>query len=613
VRVLGTVSEAFDQTQITSFNDVSVVSSGHALPAATAINLPVTAIADFEAFESMYVTFPQALVIAEYFNYDRFGEIVLSTDRLIQPTAVFEPGSVQQGDLADLNTRSQITLDDGRSTQNPDPAIHPNGSEFNLGNLFRGGDTVSDATGVLDYRFSLYRIQPTLAGDYSSENPRTATPDDVGGSVKVSSFNVLNYFNGNGLGGGFPTSRGASDLNEFNRQRDKIIAAMVAIDADIFGLMEIENDGYGANSAIQDLVNGLNDATAAGTFAFIDPGVPVIGTDEIAVGMIYQPARVTPLGGSAILDSSVDPLFLDDKNRPALAQSFSEIASNGVFTIAVNHLKSKGSDCNDVADPDLGDGAGNCNLTRTDAAMALVDWLDSDPTGSNDADFIILGDLNSYDKEDPIDVLTGAGYTDLAAQFGGEFAYSYVFDGQIGYLDYALASPVLSGQVSGATEWHINADEPDLIDYLTTFKAPAQDAIYAPDPYRSSDHDPVIAGLELLGFDFSGFLQPINNLPDVNSEKAGSSIPVKFSLAGFQGMDVIVAGYPQSQSIACDNSSSGSSLATNTAGNSGLSYDADEDQYVYVWKSEKSWAGTCRRLVVLLIDGSYHYADFNFR
>ncbi len=155
---------------------------------------------------------------------------------------------------------------------------------------------------------------------------------------------------------------------------------------------------------------------------------------------------------------------------------------------------------------DIGDGAGNCNLTRTAAAQALVDWLSSDPTGSGDSDFLIIGDLNSYDKEDPIDAIirgaddilgTGDDYTDLAYELLGEDAYSYVFDGQIGYLDYALASAELFDEITGMTYWHINADEPDLIDYDTTFKQDAQDLIYAPDVYRSSDHDPVIVGLSV--------------------------------------------------------------------------------------------------------------------
>ena len=89
------------------------------------------------------------------------------------------------------------------------------------------------------------------------------------------------------------------------------------------------------------------------------------------------------------------------------------------------------------------------------------------------------------------------GYVDLVNSFLGEDAYGYVFDGQIGYLDHALASSALNDDVTGATIWHINADEPDLIDYDTSFKRPNQDAIYAPDAYRSSDHDPVIVGLDV--------------------------------------------------------------------------------------------------------------------
>jgi hypothetical protein len=232
----------------------------------------------------------------------------------------------------------------------------------------------------------------------------------------------------------------------------------------------------------------------AGTYDYIATGA--IGTDAIRQAVIYKSATVTPVGTYAILDSSVDPRFLDDYNRPVLAQAFQDNLTGGIFTLAVNHLKSKGSDCNAVGDPDLGDGAGNCNLTRMHAAEALVDWLAGDPTGSGDADVLIMGDLNSYDKEDPIDVLLAGGYTDLVGYFLGEYAYTYLFDGQLGYLDHA-ASAELFDEVAGVTTWHINADEPDLIDYDMSFKQDAQDALYAPDAYRSSDHDPTIVGLEV--------------------------------------------------------------------------------------------------------------------
>lgn len=484
VSVEGTVAEYFGKTQITSLTNVTVISSGNALPTTMPLSLPVTAVSDFESYEGMLVTFPQELIIAEYYNFDRYGEIVLTSERHLSPTAEFEPGSYEVFQAMDDYLLGKITLDDGRTSQNPDPAIHPNGEIFNLDNLFRGGDVVQNVTGVMDYSFDLYRIQPTQGADYFATNHRPASPEGTGGDLKVASFNVLNYFITFG-------ERGADNMEEFNRQRDKIIAALAAIDADVVGLVEIEN--HPSDAAIADLVNGLNAVVGTGTYDYIATGA--IGTDEIRVAIIYKPATVSPLGDYAILDSTVDPRFIDSLNRPTLAQTFMDDTTGGVFTIAVNHLKSKGSACPD--DPDLGDGAGNCNLTRTAAAHALVDWLSSDPTGSGDPDFLIIGDLNAYDKEDPIDVFINAGYVDLAYELLGEEAYSYVFDGRIGYLDYALASAGMMNEITGMTYWHINADEPDLIDYDTSFKKDAQDLIYAPDVYRSSDHDPVIIGLSV--------------------------------------------------------------------------------------------------------------------
>jgi predicted extracellular nuclease len=498
VRVEGAVSEFGGLTEISSFTGVTVMSSGNPLPAASSLSLPVASLNDHEAFEGMYVTFPQALVISDYFNFDRFNEILLTSERHLTPTAEFEPGpaAVAAANAFPLDT---ITLDDGRTISNPDPAIHPNGMDFDLTNLFRGGDTLQNVTGVLSYAFGQYRIQPTQGADHFNDNPRTAEPDPVGGSSRIVSFNALNYFSTiddgvNDICG--PSQifecRGADNADEFARQRAKTIAALTTIDADVVGLLEIENNIN--DDALIDLVSGLNDASGPGTYDYVSTGT--IGTDAIKVALLYKPASVSPVGAHAILDSSVDGRFIDTKNRPTLAQTFMNNSTGGVFTVAVNHLKSKGSPCDDVSDPDTGDGSGNCNLTRAAAAEALVDWLAGDPTGSGDDDFIIIGDLNSYDKEDPVDAILAGGYTDLIHVFRGEDAYSFVFGGQTGYLDYALAGEDLLDEVTGATEWHINADEPDLIDYDTSFKQPNQQAIYAPDAYRSSDHDPVIVGLD---------------------------------------------------------------------------------------------------------------------
>jgi hypothetical protein len=193
------------------------------------------------------------------------------------------------------------------------------------------------------------------------------------------------------------------------------------------------------------------------------------------------------------MTSAVDPRWLDNRNRPGLTQRFASTETGEEFVVSVNHLKSKGSACSES--PDLGDGQGNCSQVRTDAAAALTEWLNT--TVAPDGRAIVIGDLNSYDHEDSIDRFVAGGFTDLEKQFNGEHAYSYVFDGQIGYLDYALAQPELTADVSGVSAWHINSDEPSLIDYDMSFKQPAQDALWAPDPYRSSDHDPVIVGLNL--------------------------------------------------------------------------------------------------------------------
>jgi len=516
VRVMGTISEPFTLTRLTPTSPVLICSSGNTIPA-TEVFLPVTAVTDFEKYESMLVTFPQALIISEYFNFDRFGEVVLTSTRHMTPTAFVEPGAPAQAAAAAFLI-DKITIDDGRTNSNPDPAFHPDGSIFTMDNLFRGGDTVQNVTGIMDYDFSLYRIQPTTSATHTPANPRPTAPDITEGDLKVASFNVLNYFvtldtDVESSDGDDPTDpcgptggkdcRGADNAEEFDRQKAKIVAALAAINADIFGLMEIENDSsVSGNNAVADLVSGLNAVVGAGTYDYIVTGA--IGSDAIKQAILYKLNSVSPVGDEKILDSTVAPSFNDSLNRPVLAQVFKDNKTGVQFVVAVNHLKSNGSAC--VGDPDLGDGQGNCNLTRKSAAMAMVDWLANPTYFSGIQKSLIIGDLNSYDKEDPIDMIklgaddtagTADDYLDMVFEKQGDLAYGYVFDGQTGYLDHALANQPMAEDIVDINFWHINADEPDLIDYDTSFKAPAQDALYAPDAYRSSDHDPVIVTLKL--------------------------------------------------------------------------------------------------------------------
>ncbi|OAI10476.1 hypothetical protein A1507_04125 [Methylomonas koyamae] len=503
VHLVGSVAETYCMTRLENVSSVEVCSSGNPLPAAVAVNLPFDSAGnDPERWEGMLIHLPQTLTVTENYNLARYGEFLLSSGgRLLTPTQVAAPGQAAN-DVAAQNALNQLLIADGSNQQNPDPVIYPQPAGLSAANSLRSGAMVAGASGVLTYDFGVYRLQPTQPLTFTAGNPRPANPAPNGpGSLKVASFNVLNYFNGNGLGGGFPTARGANTLAEFNRQRAKIVVALHQLDADVVGLMEIENDGYGSNSAIADLVNGLNQLAGAGSYAFVNPGRGKIGSDEIAMGLIYKPGKVGLAGAAAILDGSVDPQFLDTKNRPALAQTFLDKASNKLLTVAVNHLKSKGSACDDVNDPDTGDGQGNCNLTRTTAATALANWLAGDPTQQGAANSLIIGDLNSYAQEDPITALKSAGYQNLLETFvGNQTAYSYVFDGAAGYLDHALANASLAAQVKTASEWHINADEPHALDYNVEFKTAGQvDSFYAADAYRSSDHDPLLVKLFVPG------------------------------------------------------------------------------------------------------------------
>jgi predicted extracellular nuclease len=518
VRVTGFARERFTQTALNGTNSnntpvTNIVNCGTGSVTPVDVTMPFASLTELERYEGMLVRFPQSLVIAEYFNYDRFGEIVLALPLEGEPrpfsgTAIDEPGAAANARTL-ANSLRRITLDDAQSAQNPPVLRHPNGDPFSLANRFRGGDTVQNAVGVLGFDFSLYRIFPTGPADYTAENPRPAEPEPVGGNLRVAAMNTLNFFvtldttisdSGPGPCGANQNldCRGADadQPDEFSRQRDKLLTALSGLDADVIGLNELESTP-GAEP-LESIVAGMPG------YAYINTGP--IGTDAIKVGMIYRSAVVTPVGAYQILDSTDDPRFIDTKSRPSLAQTFEVNATGARFTVVVNHLKSKGSACDDVGDPDLGDGQGNCSQTRRAAAEALVDWLATDPTGSGDPDFIIMGDLNSYAQEDAIDEIkagsddtagTGDDFTNLIAQFQGPYAYSYTFDGQAGYLDHALANASLLSQVTGAAEWHINSDEPDILDYDTSFKPAAQEALYEVNAYRTSDHDPVVVGLNL--------------------------------------------------------------------------------------------------------------------
>jgi len=504
VRVTGTVVEftpSGANRSYTEMKDVTAavpLSAGHSV-APTNIALPN---ARLDQVEGMLVRFTNPLTISQTAYVGSRGELTLSSGRLEIPTNRYAPRSAEAQALAAANANNRIVLDDGLFTT---PTVIPYIGE---GPTVRAGDTVSDLTGVVDFGAlggggAGFKLQPTVAPVISRDNPREGAPALPEGNVKVASANVLNFFTtftngmnhlgettaGCQIGGSISRGncRGADNLVEYVRQRDKIVAELKGIDADVFGLMEIQNDGdYSAGV----LVDSLNAAYGATVYAVV-PKPPATGTDAIRVAMIYKPGKLT-LAGPALSDAD------GMNNRPPMAQTFT--ASNGgKFTLVVNHLKSKGScPTGGGANADNGDGQSCWNGTRVQQAQRLVgSFLPQVVATAKDPDVLVIGDMNSYGMEDPIATITAAGYVNQLERFVRPLGmpYSYVFGHEAGYLDHALASNALSPQVQGAAEWHVNADEPEVIDYNTDGKP--QD-LYNALPYRASDHDPVVVTLNLL-------------------------------------------------------------------------------------------------------------------
>lgn len=450
-------------------------------------------------YQGMLVSIPNTLTVSENYNYGRYGELSLSTQRLYIPTNLYPANSEQAKNLAQQNLLSKIILDDGYNNQNRTPWLP---EKFSASQSLRTGDQLQNVQGILEYRFNKWRIQPIL--NYPkpvviSSNTRQEIPAKLSQNIRVAAFNVLNY--DNGLQKGFPTERGAHSEAEFKKQHQKIISALKNINADVYGLMEIANNGYSDKSAVAYLVQALG----ADWKYVIPPQSDRLGTDAIAVAIIYNSKRVKTVNAASIFDDKTE------KNRVTMAQSFQAITGGKTFTVIPNHLKSKGSCPEDKTsmDADQGDGQGCWNPTRVKAVEQLMQWVAKNPTQVTKPHVLLLGDLNSYAKEDPILALEKANYKVLLndEKIGqGKQAYSYVFGvdsnlqgyGGAGNLDHAIADQDLYPYVKRSFAWHINADEPTALDYNEEFKTDEQILqFYADDAYRSSDHDPVIVDLDL--------------------------------------------------------------------------------------------------------------------
>ena len=518
VRLVGEVGERSGQTAIENVSHIEILDSGNPLPnTTTSVTLPFANAIALEAYEGMRVRFPQTLTVTSTENLGQFGEVVLSSrGRLWQPTQIASPGAAANA-VATANALDRIIFDDGSTEEYP-ADLRLLDREFDAASqTLRGGDTATGVAGIVGEMGGEYRVQVTEAIDFARTNSRPATPPAVDGSLQVASFNLNNYFTtfDNGSNGAL----GADRLTEFTRQRDKIAIALAAIDADIIALTELENNGYGPGSAIANLTDALNELVGAGTYEFVNPGVPMLGSGAIASGFLYKRAVVSEAGTAAFLETP--GIFQgENTNTPPLTQTFVVTESgNPSFgekvTLAVSDFKSKAG-TGTGANIDAGDGQGNWNQTRVEGANALTAWLATDPTAAGDSDVLVVGDLNAYAREDPIAAIEGAGYTNLDTT-----SYSSSNGGAWGTLDYAFANSSLAPQITGVGRWRINADEPAIFDYNEEFQSAAQlNNWYNADPYRAGDRDPMVIGLNLE--------TPISPIPVTNQppENRLPAIPV---------------------------------------------------------------------------------------
>lgn len=487
VAARGSVSERFGQTQVAARDAAAVCEDGTAadLPAAAPLDLPADDAAR-ERLEGMRVAPVDVLTVSEVFDLTSFGELTLSEGgRLVQPTELARPGTPEALAIAEGNALRSIVLDDG-SDSRVSVATRP----------YLGPDTpvrVGDrldlvAPLVLGYGFDAWRLQPadgTADGTFVGQNTRPADVEDVGGDVQVGAFNVLNYF----LTRTGADARGARTDAAFEKQAAKIVAAIEEMDADVLALMEIEDTastGFGAGDpdvAVADLVRRLNAAAGAEKWAYSPFPTELLSVDRDVIrnAIIYQPASVQPVGEPIGL---VDEDNFDNAREP-IAQTFA--AGKDRFTVVANHFKSKGSGTG--ANADQGDGQGASNPDRVGQAQALSAFVDRLRSQVGDPDVLALGDFNAYSKEDPMEVLRAGGLVDLGERFDAG-RYSYVFDALSGSLDHALATPSLLARVTDVAHWSINSVESSAYQYT------GDAALYAPDEYRSSDHDPLVVGLD---------------------------------------------------------------------------------------------------------------------
>lgn len=489
VEVTGTVTETGGRTQLGSISGSSVLSSNNPLPVLKVIYNPDNW--NWEQYEGMLIEFEQTLFVTNNKYLQQYGQLTLNPIRNYTATNQFIHGTPKYTALVAQNRKAQITMDDGISTTNYTPIqfADANGTR-------RMGERINNLQAVVDCVNSTFYIYPVKTPAFYG-NPRPTKPSetDLGNyNVKVCAFNLEVY-----LADSYGTGFGPANATLAALQHTKIVAALLAIDADVYGLVEIQE----GQAALTKLITAMNELTVAGRYSFVNDGGSSYGSYTKA-GYLYRTDKVTPY-----LNLKSSTLSTSDSYR-LKEQAFTLNSNNERFIFSLNHFKAKSGCPTSGADADKGDGQSCWNATRVSEATSTINFSTTNKTYYNDKDVLIMGDLNAYGKEDPVITLENGGYTDLHRAFHADSAYSYVYSGEAGYLDNALASDSLLPKITGVTVFHINSDEPVMFEYSGN--------AYQPNMYRCSDHDPVVVGLAL------GLVSGIHNVEGESKLKINPTV-----------------------------------------------------------------------------------------
>lgn len=524
ISVTGAVSEYFGQTQITpaAVGDVALVQQAAGVPAATP--LPDSVVGDArEAYENMLVAPTGDYFVASSHQLFNYGALWLNPGELqVKSTETTRPGPDANA-IAQANADARILLDDGYSIQTTNNAHPGEQPYFTKDTVVRNGDTVNFAEQafVLQYGFDEWRLQPQAPLDstspesqrvsFTAKNARPEAPK-IGGDAKVAAFNVYNYFTT--LQSDNKNARGAKTAAQFTTQKSKIVTAINELDADIVGLMEIENSvkfGKPVDTALADLVDGLNEAAGGKVWSYVPTPKALHNagtTDFITNAIIYKNDAVKPKGDSQTI---TDEKVWGNAREP-IAQAFD--IDGRTVTVVANHFKSKSGKGAEPAD-----GQGHFNADRVAQAKSLLSFTEQLETSSGSPDMLLVGDFNAYGQEDPVFEFTSQGWINtVPALAAGQ--YSYTFNGELGSLDHVIASPSLKDSLTGAAIWASNSAEWGDRGYGFGAADPGS-------PFRASDHDPIVVGLNATAKPVSIDIATINDFHgriEADGKAAGAAV-----------------------------------------------------------------------------------------